>query len=294
MSLGTIAAISAAFSCGGILVFTKWMMNGGMKSVEVLFYRFLFVFIITGIWFLIKKQNCRINVKQVIALFLLTVAGYGGSTLLLATSFNFLPMGLATMMYFTYPIFVLGVMKVLFKEKLTKIKIVSLAVAVLGIFCLMNFSIELFNAGSILALGSGVAYAIYLVGIQKSSVKTLDSLVIVFYLSVFCIPFFFVQGIIAKTPDFLLVNGNELFMSLCIGLLTVFVLAAIAYAIKNIGSTKTSVIISFEAVVSLVFGILIFNEPYTINTWVGSALMTLAVIFITREKADKALVLEIE
>lgn len=59
MSLGIIASIAAAFSCGGILVLTKWMMNTGMTSVEVLFYRFLFVFIITGIWFIIKKQNCR-------------------------------------------------------------------------------------------------------------------------------------------------------------------------------------------------------------------------------------------
>ncbi|CAK7071053.1 MAG: hypothetical protein EUB_00806 [Eubacterium sp.] len=290
MSLGIIASIAAAFSCGGILVLTKWMMNTGMTSVEVLFYRFLFVFIITGIWFIIKKQNCRITLRQLVTLVLLTVAGYGGSTFLLATSFNFLPMGLATMLYFTYPLFVLVIMTILFKEKLTRVKAVSLSLAILGIFCLMNFSLELFNLGSMLAIGSGLAYAIYLVGIQKSSVKSLDNLVIVFYLSGFSCIFFFMQGLLAGTPQFLAVDVPQLLMGTCIGAVTVFVLGAIAYSIKCIGSTKTSLIISFEAVVSLILGILIFGDPYNMNTWIGSILMTLSVIFITRENTEEALV----
>ena len=289
MSLGIFAAISSAVCCGFIPVITKWMQNTGMTSVEVLFYRFGFVFIMAGLWLLFKREDFRINLRQLLALAGMTVFGYGGSTLLLATSFNDLPIGLATMLYFSYPLFVLIIMTLIFKEKLTRFKAVSFGLAVFGIFCLMHFNFDLFNIGSVFALGSGLAYAIYLVGIQKSSVKTMNSLMIVFYLAGFSCIFFAAQGLAAGTPDFLAIDGGQLFLGALIGGITVYVLGAIAYAIRRVGSTKTSLIISFEAVVSLVLGILIFDDPWTPLTWVGAALMTLAVVMITREDAQETL-----
>ena len=73
-----------------------------------------------------------------------------------------------------------------------------------------------------------------------------------------------------RHAGFLTIGPLELFYGLILGFITVFVLGVVAFAIKAIGPTKTSLIISFEAVVSLVMGILVFSEPYGVNTWVGS------------------------
>lgn len=283
MSLGILAALSSAICCGFIPVITKWMQTSGMTSPEVLFYRFCFVFVFAGIWLLVKGESFRVSPRQFFTLAAMTIFGYGGSTLLLATSFNDLPIGLATMLYFSYPLFVLIIMTAVFREALTRLKLLSFGLAVLGIFCLMNFNLDLLNIGSVLALGSGLAYAIYLVAIQKSCVAGMSSLMIVFYLAGCSCIFFAAQGIVAGTPEFLRVNGGQLLLAAALGGITVCVLGAIAYAIKCIGSTKTSLIISFEAVVSLILGIVIFDDPWTPLTWIGAALMTLAVVIITQE-----------
>ena len=290
MSKGVVAAICAAFSAGMIPIFTKLMMNAGLTSAQVLFFRYMWVFIMAGGWMMIRKKSFHITRKQLCALFFFTVAGYGGATFLLASSFNFLSVGLATMLYFTYPMFVMLIMTLLFKEKPTKIKTASLLLAVFGILWLMNFDFSIVNIGSVLAVGAGLAYGVYLVGIRKSSMKNMDNMAIVFYLAGISCVLFFGQGCLTGTPDFLTIGPLELFYGLILGFITVFVLGVVAFAIKAIGPTKTSLIISFEAVVSLVMGILVFSEPYGVNTWVGSILMTLSVIFITRENTEEALV----
>lgn len=286
MSLGILAAVSSAICCGFIPVFTKWMQNLGMTTVEVLFYRFSVVFIITGMILLMKKVPFRITFRQVITLMIMTVFGYGGATLLLASSFHYLPIGIASMLYFTYPIFVLIIMTFVFKEKLTKIKVLAFGLAILAILFLMEFNLTFFNIGSLLASGAGLAYAIYLICIQKSAVSQLNNLLTVFYLAGFSCIFFAAQGLIMKIPDFLSADPMQLFLGFCVGAITVYVLGAIAFSIKQIGSTKTSLIISFEAVVSLVLGIMIFNDPWTILTWIGSGLLTLAVVLISRENSE--------
>ncbi len=286
MSLGILAAVSSAICCGFIPVFTKWMQNLGMTTVEVLFYRFSVVFIITGMILLMKKVSFRITFRQAITLMIMTVFGYGGATLLLASSFNYLPIGIASMLYFTYPIFVLLIMTFIFKEKLTKKKVLAFGLAILAILFLMEFNLTLVNIGSLLASGAGLAYAIYLICIQKSAVSQLNNLMIVFYLAGFSCIFFAAQGLIMKVPDFLRIDLLQLFLGFCVGAITVYVLGAIAFSIKQIGSTKTSLIISFEAVVSLVLGIVIFNDPWTILTWIGSGLLTLAVVLISCENSE--------
>ncbi|MEG2715832.1 MAG: DMT family transporter [Eubacterium sp.] len=283
MSKGVIAAVSAAFCAGTIPIFTKFMLSGGLTPVAVLFYRYLSIVIILGVSFLMRKKNICVTGKQFLSLIFFTVFGYGGATLLLAISLNFLSVGLSTMLYFTYPLFVMMIMIFFFKEKPTWIKVVSLFATVFGIVCLMNFDKRVFTVGSLLAIGAGLAYSVYLVGIRKSALKELENRTIVFYLSAISTILFLGQGLLMEIPNFLTISPLNLLYGALLGIITIFVLSVVTYAIKTIGPTKTSLIISFEAVVSLILGILIFAEPYNINTWIGSILMTAAVILMTRE-----------
>ncbi|MEA5072934.1 MAG: DMT family transporter [Eubacterium aggregans] len=285
MSKGIWAAVSAALTAGLLPVFTKVMMNHGVTDVEVMVVRYLGVFLFAGIGLMLRGQGLRITGRQFVTLVLLTVFGYAGACYLLAAALNFLPVGMATMLYFTYPLFTMLIMTLVFREKPTGRKLVALALAILGIAALMGFDFSVFNIGSLLALGAGLTYGIYLVGIQKSCVCQLDNMVITFYLAGISWPLFLIQGWGMGVEHFMALTPTAWGVGMVMGLITVFVLVVVAYATKSIGSTRTSLIIAFEAVVSLVLGILIFGEAWTGFTVVGSVLMLGAVILVTREKA---------
>ncbi|MGL4547357.1 DMT family transporter [Eubacterium aggregans] len=285
MSKGIWAAVSAALTAGLLPVFTKVMMNHGVTDVEVMVVRYLGVFLFAGIGLMLREQWLRITGRQFVTLVLLTVFGYAGACYLLAAALNFLPVGMAIMLYFTYPLFTMLIMTLVFREKPTGRKLVALALAILGIAALMGFDFSVFNIGSVLALGAGLTYGIYLVGIQKSGVCQLDNMVITFYLTWISWPLFLIQGWGMGAEHFMALTPTAWGVSMVMVLITVFVLVVVAYATKYIGSTRTSLIIAFEAVVSLLLGILIFGEAWTGFTVVGSVLMLGAVILVTWEKA---------
>ena len=123
MSKGIMAAMAAAFSAGILPIFTKLMQNAGATPGQVLVYRYLFVFLLTGAYFVFKRRSPAVGIKGIAALIFFSICGYGGSCFLLACAFNYLPIGLASMLYFTYPVFVMLIMTFIFRERPTAIKV---------------------------------------------------------------------------------------------------------------------------------------------------------------------------
>ncbi|WP_083439402.1 DMT family transporter [Acetobacterium bakii] len=283
MSPGIIAAISAALAAGTIPVLTKALMLDGFSPTTILFYRYAFVFAFLGLSFMSKKERIKLTKRQMVELIIFSVFGYGGATFLLAQSFNFMSMGLATMLYFSYPFFVVLIMGLVFKEKPNKFKITALVIAILGIICLMNFDFNLMNIGSILALGAGLTYGIYLVSLQKSSLQKLENSVTVFYLGGISALIFGLQGLlISGNLNSFMISPKAIVVTAVLGGITIFVLRMVTFAVKIIGPTQTSLIIAFEAVVTLILGIVLFHEPWNGNTVGGAILMLISVILVSR------------
>lgn len=284
--MGVLAASSAAFTAGLVPVLTKLLMEDGLPPAAILFYRYLMVFILLGCLFFIRKPNLRLTLNQAISLILYSIIGYGGSTFLLAQSFDFMPIGQATMLYFSYPLFVVIIMTCLFKEKLDNYKLLALTLAVSGILFLINFKFDLTNPGALLGLSSGLAYGIYLVALQKSSLRYLDSLIVIFYLGGISSIFFGLQNLVFSRGEQAL-NLSHLLLLLMLAGITIFVLFMVTYAIKTIGSAETSLIIAFEAVVTLILGIILFKESFNAFTIIGAILMFSASVIISYSSRTK-------
>lgn len=283
MSLGVVAAILAALLAGTIPLITKVLMLDGIGATTILFYRYVFIFFLSGLTFVVKKKNIGVSKKQLVELAIFSIFGYTGATFLLIQAFNYMPIGLASMLYFSYPFFVFIIMSVVFKEKPKRLKIYALVIVATGIAFLMNFDTSLINKGSVLALASGLTYGIYLVGLQKSSLKEMDNSVIIFYLGGISAMLFGINGSIFT--DNSLRSGlttKSILLTMALAIITIVVLQMVTFAIKKIGSTETSLIIAFESVVTLILSILFFSEPWNENTIVGAVLMLVAVILISR------------
>ena len=97
------------------------------------------------------------------------------------------------MIHFGYPVIVLLVMIFMFKEKANILKVLSIIFAVVGIVMLTQVvEVESF-LGVIYALITTITYGSYIIANKKCSFSELDTMVSLFYMSLFVSIVFFIR-----------------------------------------------------------------------------------------------------
>lgn len=283
MLKGIILAVIGATSYGFQPVFTKLLINMGVTSNTLLVYRFIFILIIMGIYLISTKKLVKPTKRQVIDLILFGAIGYGGAIYLLAEAYLYMPMGQATMIHFTYPLFVTFFMVVFYKEKMSWVKGLALGMTCMSIFLLMEFKFSLNTYGVTIALLSGAAFGVYMVSVSQSSIKALDPCNLMFYLSLVVILVFGTQGFITGDLVLLYLPLEAYGSMLGIALLSIVGIGFMTYSIRVIGPTYAAMISIFEPVVTLICGILFFNEAVTLYSGLGSILMIAVILLIAFE-----------
>ncbi|MTL86663.1 EamA family transporter, partial [Turicibacter sanguinis] len=183
-----------------------------------------------------------------------------------------------------YPAFVVLAAVLYFKEKWTRAKVISIILAMIGMLCFIDLSGHISLYGVFLALVSGMTYAFFILYIDKSGLKELDSFKLTFYINLVVSAAVFVYGMgthslmINLTP---IAWGLTLIISL---LVSVFAVALLQIGIKLIGSTKASILCLFEPITSVVFGLILLHEDLTILKLTGCILILLSAYAISKEK----------
>ena len=95
------------------------------------------------------------------------------SSLFLFMSYNYMDAGIASTILFVYPVLVAIIMAVVFKEKVSPITMFSIALAFVGIsmLCKSPGGQTLSLVGITFVFLSSLSYAIYIVGVNRSSLK---------------------------------------------------------------------------------------------------------------------------
>lgn len=274
MKKGVLAVIVASFLYGIMPIFTKRILLEGMTSGAVVFYRLLFAAIVSFIVLKVLGIDITVTKRQFIEMAVMGVLGFGATTALLTMSYNLIPTGLATMLYFSYPLFVTLVMTVFFKEKISKIKIMACLCAVAGILLIADFS-SLSIAGVVLALVSGATYAAYVISNKKMTFGKLHGLVIVFYVSSFATVFFGIKAVITKEM-MLPCSVLALVLLMIIAVFcTVTTLFLLTYGIKTLGASTSSMLNMLEPVVGLAAGVIVYKEIIPVKGIIGCILIVM-------------------
>ena len=166
---------------GFLPIFVKNIIPYNYSSISIVFYRYLFTSI--ALFIIIRKKSFKINKKQFIELFIFSVIGLGLTFYLLSQSLLYISAGLMNMIHFGYPVVVLILMTLIYKEKINLLKILSALFSIIGIFLLTKIAaIESFK-GIIYALLTTITYGVYIIANKKSSFASLDTMVSLFYMS---------------------------------------------------------------------------------------------------------------
>lgn len=284
---GALFVILSAVLFGTMPLLTKTAYAFGGNNYTVSFGRFVFGSIITAaIVTLSPKLSFRITRQDF--RWLLAVPFFSAVTpLLLFESYHYIDSGLATTLHFTYPVTVMLLGALFFRKKLRLRQILCLLICAAGVICFYRPGQSGDIKGMVLAVLSGVTFALYILLLGKSSLRHLPMLTLSFWTSLFCAVEI---GLFAGVTGQLHLNmGWQAWAA--IAALGIFVAAGAQLLFQTgvflCGEVKASLLSTFEPLTGVVIGILVFSEAMTFRVAVGIALILLAAVLLVVIKERK-------
>ena len=281
--IGYPAGIVSGITYGLNPLFAMPLMRDGASVESVLFFRYGFAVLILGAILLADRQSFRVNMKQAGVLLILGLL-YTSSSIMLFSAYNYMPSGLATMIVFVSPVLV-ALMMVFLKVVPSWQVWLAIAATFVGVIIMTQGGpAESINPiGVVLSLGSALAYALFVVIINRNkSISTVSDSVLTFYSLLVGAVVFMIQVLCSGQNLMTGIDTNLDWLNL-VGLAifpTIISTASLAVASRNIGATKASVLGVFEPVTAIMVGTLVFGEPLTNNILIGMIIAMGAVTFM--------------
>ena len=278
---GYILGSIAAASYGMNPLFALPLYKAGMDPDSVLFFRYLFAIPLLGIMIKARGRSFKIQRKETFPLIIMGLL-VALSSLTLFLSYNYMAAGIASTLLFVYPIMVALIMAMVFKEKLALQTIVCMLLALGGIGLLYKSEdgSTLSLIGTLLVFASSLSYAIYIVGINQTSLKNVATLKVTFYVLLFGLSLFVARLLysgVLNTPDQWYLGANLLALAV---FPTAISFLCTTGAIQYIGSTPTAILGALEPVTAIFFGIAVFGESLTVRESFGLVMIIVAVTFV--------------
>lgn len=283
---GLTFGILAGFIYGFTPILGKLTYLEGSNPISLTFYRNLLS--IPFFFVMLKYNNVPLKVtksqtKQLAILGLLASA----TALSLYSSYNYISVGMSTTIHYIYPVLVTAACIIIFGEKISRDKVVSLILSTMGITLFFEGSINI--TGILIAFMSGVFFAGYLLFMDKSGLNTIYQFKITFYTAAFSSMYLFIFGVISKNLVFTMTFKGWFFTVLVAVFVSFLANTFVALGVKYVGPTVTSIVGMLEPITSIVMGILFINEPITLRNILACVLILLGVLIVSlsKEKASE-------
>lgn len=286
---GTLCGIIAAICYGTNPLGALSLYQEGINASSVLFYRFSLAAVLLAGLMLMQKKSFGVTRKELPVLAALGIL-FGISSLSLFTSFHYMDAGIASSLLFVYPVMVAVMMAIFFKEKLSFITVLSIALSMAGIVLLYrgDGSSTLSIFGVMLVMVSSLTYAIYIIIVNKSTL-VMSSVKLSFYVLLFCIVTVAVRSFLGDGNHIQLLTTPSMWgWALMLALVpTVTSLVLMVIAVHAIGSTPTAIMGALEPLTAVVIGVTVFDEILTMRMVTGILLILFAVMLIITGKSFK-------
>ena len=278
---GTVCGIAAAVFYGTNPLGAMNLYADGISTNSTLFYRFGIAVVMLGVMMAVQRKSFALTRREWVTLAILGVFMSTSSTTLYF-SFNFMDVGIASTLLFVYPVMVAVIMATLFHEKVTAATVVAILLSLAGI-ALLNHTgngTSLSLWGVTLVMLSSLTYAIYIVVVNKSSLR-MSSVKLTFYVLLFGL--FTIYGYtlaMGETVQLLVTPKQWMYAAQLALMPTVLSLVLMVIAVHDIGSTPTAIMGAIEPITAVAIGVLVFGENFTPRLALGIVLILTAVLLI--------------
>lgn len=276
--LSLLLPVVAGSMFGAAGIFVRGLRSFGIHNVSILFLRSVIASVVLFLFLLIYNKNLLKIAKKDIPIFFGTgILGMSGVTLFYNEAVSRLSLSLTAVLTSLSPVFVIILAFILFGEKITKRKLLSMAAAIIG--CVLssglleqqsgiNFSVS----GIAFGVVSALFYALYSIFSREATDKGYHTYTIIFYSVLFITIALSPFAQYGKIHEFILLSplknsaflfANSMFTSI---LPYVFITVSLMYAEAG----KVSILASgAEPVAAVIFGIIIYSEIPSILMLLG-------------------------
>lgn len=277
---------------GTIGYFGHHLMAQGFSVQDLLCWRFLFSALLMLPFVAYQKTTSALPKAKLSSLAFLFVLGglfYGGSSMFYFEASKFVGTGLAMVLFFTYPIFVVGFSSLIHKSQTSRATWISLALIVLGCLLISISGPVIFDLkGVILGLLSAITYAIYVFwsqGVSRSMPNSLSTFVVCLGTFVFStLTLLLFQSQLTLPTN----SGAWMLMVLFSGIGTILPVMFLLAGMKFISAKKASIISVLEPVTTLFVGIAVLGEPLSLWQTCGVLMIFSSAIIIALDKEHQS------
>lgn len=279
--LGLVMAVLSAFIFGFTPIFAQISFAYGVSPVSLTFLRALLALPMLG--FLVKrsKQSFHLTVQQVRDLILIGAFGTAATTLLIYSAYAYIGVGMATTIHFLYPVTIVLAEIFLFHDKITSRKSIALLLCFMGVITLMSRSGDLSIKGVLMAALSSLTYTVYLIGIERSSLRQIHHYKLTFYICLVSSASVGLFGIVSGTLQLQIEPVGWMLSIIVSMLVSVIALTLLQQAITYVGASTTAILSNMEPITSVLLGVFLLHEAMERNQAIGCFLILIGVLFCT-------------
>ena len=280
-TMGSIAAASYGLNP----LFALPLYAAGYSVDNVLFYRYAFAIVMLGMMMKIRGLSVKVNRKDLPLLALFGLL-FSASSLFLFLSYQYMDAGIASTILFLYPVMVAVIMMLFYHEKPSLITWITLTMTFVGVTLLGKQSdgSNISLMGVTLVMLSSLSYAIYIVGVNHTRLKNLDTARMTFYALLFGLLIYVVR--LHFCADVVMPREPLHWLcAICLALFpTIISLVTMTISIHHIGSTYAAILGALEPITAVVVGVFVFHERLTSRISLGIVTILVAVTLLIAGK----------
>ncbi|MFN2635512.1 MAG: DMT family transporter [Gemmatimonadaceae bacterium] len=276
----TILIVLSAFSFGSISVLTVLITRGDVSLLTAMAWRYVLGAVLLALISNVRQLRV-LPVGRIANLILIGGCGQALITYISLYALNYIPVGPLAFLFYTYPAWVALLAAVRRTEPLSGIRIIALALALIGVGVMVGAPAteKLHPLGVLLALSSALLYAAYLPTLQQIQTG-FPALLSTFLIVIGAGLSFLVTATVAS--DLHVPKGLNVWTYLFVlaFVSTVIAFSTLIKGLSVLGPVRTSIIATIEPFFTALLGVVVLRNQFSITTIVGGVLIAAAILMI--------------
>ena len=281
---GLLLATTGAIAFSGKAIIVKLAYRHGVDAVTLIMYRMLFAlpFFVLMAWWASRGQAALLR-KDWLGILGLGFSGYYLASYLDFSGLSYISASLERLILYLNPTLVLAPAWLMYRRTIKRMQVIGMLVSYSGVLLVFGHEVKLDGGdvalGALLVFLSAVSYAWYLI-FSGELVQRLGSLRLVgLATSVACL-LCIAQFVLLRPWSAALVAQPVIWLSvLNATLCTVLPVLLVMMAIERIGASVVSQVGMVGPLSTILMGVLVLGEPFTL--WVaGGTVLVIAGIFV--------------
>ena len=279
-----LIAVSAA-SFGAMAVFARLAYDGGADVTAVLFLRFVIAAPLMAV--LMRLRGLAWPRGRLLAgLAAMGGLGYVGQSLSFFTALTKASASLVALLLYAYPAIVTVLSVLVLGERLTRLRVAALGVALAGASLTIGPELSGEPLGVVLGASAAVIYSVYiLVGSRltpRSGALPASAVIMAAAAAVYAVV------VAVQRPAFPATAGGWAAVVAIALVSTVVAITTFFAGMARLGPTDASTLSTLEPVVTVVLAALVLDERLSAAQLVGGLLILAAVVVLARAPLDRA------